>query len=735
MKRTKENKAITLVALVVTIVILLILAGVSINLILGDSGIISKTKEAKRKTEDARENEDYILDEIGNSIEYSEALSLEPWSGTVATSFASGDGTEANPYTIENGEQLAYLASLVNAGDNFDGKYVSITSSINLGEKEFKPIALGYEGSRTEKEWNMTKEFDGTLNGNGHVIAGVKISQRWVNGVGIIGVLGENGVVENLKTYNGTVIGRTCVGGIVGAGKGKVINCVNNLEIIAQDGELLINSGSMAGGIIGWAPKGTIENCINNGTITGKDESAGSRKGMHVGGIVGYSDTEGELLINNCANNGNVTAGFQLVGGIIGGALEANQKLTITKCINRGKITTDDNSLENIGVGGILGYSDCLTEIGECTNYGEVISVESWASGIAGYIANGTVNNCKNNGNISAGVRQAAGMVAYLKQGKVSNCSNYGAVMADSQQAAGMVGCAINGEIENCENSGEITTNGYVAGGIIGWVNTNASIKGCNNSGNVLASRYAGGIVGNSKDGTISYCVNKGKVKSTEQITGGIVGYIENGKVENCKNTAEISTVGVAGGISGWLYSNANIKNCQNDGMIIATSAQAAGIVAQTRAGTITDCINTGKIVSESKDNYDGISGGIVAWQRGGTISNTFNSGEIVAEKIKDESFEIAGGIVGESDQGAISKSYNRGTITCETMAGGIIGQKHLATTIENTYYYTTQDIKGIGSESDTNTEIKPVDDVSGKTEKTTKNLGSLEEFLNTTMP
>ena len=41
----KKNKGITLVALVVTIVVLLILAGVSINLVLGNNGIIAKAKE------------------------------------------------------------------------------------------------------------------------------------------------------------------------------------------------------------------------------------------------------------------------------------------------------------------------------------------------------------------------------------------------------------------------------------------------------------------------------------------------------------------------------------------------------------------------------------------------------------------------------------------------------------------------------------------------------------------
>ena len=48
----RNNKGITLVALVVTIVVLLILAGVSINLVLGDNGIVKRAQEAKNKTEE-----------------------------------------------------------------------------------------------------------------------------------------------------------------------------------------------------------------------------------------------------------------------------------------------------------------------------------------------------------------------------------------------------------------------------------------------------------------------------------------------------------------------------------------------------------------------------------------------------------------------------------------------------------------------------------------------------------
>ena len=57
----KENKGITLIALVVTIVVLLILAGTSIAMLAGDNGIIKKSQEAKRETEKSAYVEEKIL--------------------------------------------------------------------------------------------------------------------------------------------------------------------------------------------------------------------------------------------------------------------------------------------------------------------------------------------------------------------------------------------------------------------------------------------------------------------------------------------------------------------------------------------------------------------------------------------------------------------------------------------------------------------------------------------------
>ena len=64
----KEN-GITLIALVVTIVVLLILAGVSVNALFGNSGIIEKAKEAQNKMNKATENDQKQIGELTNWLD------------------------------------------------------------------------------------------------------------------------------------------------------------------------------------------------------------------------------------------------------------------------------------------------------------------------------------------------------------------------------------------------------------------------------------------------------------------------------------------------------------------------------------------------------------------------------------------------------------------------------------------------------------------------------------------
>ena len=62
----KSNQGITLVALVVTIVVLLILAGVSISLVIGQNGIVTKAQEAKEKTINDQINTEKQLNTLYN---------------------------------------------------------------------------------------------------------------------------------------------------------------------------------------------------------------------------------------------------------------------------------------------------------------------------------------------------------------------------------------------------------------------------------------------------------------------------------------------------------------------------------------------------------------------------------------------------------------------------------------------------------------------------------------------
>ena len=67
--KNKKERGITLIALVVTIVVLLILAGVSISLVLNNNGVISKAKDAKNQYAEAQTNDEKQLNEVSDWID------------------------------------------------------------------------------------------------------------------------------------------------------------------------------------------------------------------------------------------------------------------------------------------------------------------------------------------------------------------------------------------------------------------------------------------------------------------------------------------------------------------------------------------------------------------------------------------------------------------------------------------------------------------------------------------
>ena len=99
MNKVKSKKGITLVALVVTIVVLLILAGVSINLVLGNNGIIAKAKDAETKSAEASQNDLKGMNGLVSEMEGALA-------GNGSTGSGSGNGNtgSGNNFVTKNTE-------------------------------------------------------------------------------------------------------------------------------------------------------------------------------------------------------------------------------------------------------------------------------------------------------------------------------------------------------------------------------------------------------------------------------------------------------------------------------------------------------------------------------------------------------------------------------------------------------------------------------------------------------
>ena len=104
----KKNKGITLVALVVTIVVLLILAGVSINLVLGNNGIIAKAKDAETKSAEASQNDLKGMNGLVSEMEGALAGNGSTGSGS-GNGGAGGSGTDTKVPEAGTSETAPYF--------------------------------------------------------------------------------------------------------------------------------------------------------------------------------------------------------------------------------------------------------------------------------------------------------------------------------------------------------------------------------------------------------------------------------------------------------------------------------------------------------------------------------------------------------------------------------------------------------------------------------------------------
>ena len=135
MNKLKNKKGITLIALVVTVVVLIILAGVSINAVLGDNGIIKKANQAASVTKEAEVKEainrtilEFYLTNDYETLE--DFLKAKVTEGKIDSVTKNADGT----LTVKKGEYSVTVENKTNSSGGSSSGGETQTPEITIGE-------------------------------------------------------------------------------------------------------------------------------------------------------------------------------------------------------------------------------------------------------------------------------------------------------------------------------------------------------------------------------------------------------------------------------------------------------------------------------------------------------------------------------------------------------------------------------------------------------------------------
>lgn len=302
-----------------------------------------------------------------------------------------GEGTAESPFLIKTKADMIALSEATTVKrQTFEGMHFAMTNDIDM---ELDPA---FQGINAEGEVGAASiKFQGVFDGRGHTIDNILIPGRVVwstpptattlgtlntsecrSYAGLVGRLGENGVIRNVN---------------IGAG---------------SKFEFYGNSGAFVASL-----DGLVENCRNYADVIGYS--------CWIGGIAGQINKGG--VVRNCYNAGNITSGYANVGGIAG-----STNGTIENCANTGDIAAiaicTNYSNQRQRAGGIAGGSNGST-IKNCVNYGTVNALLNNAGGISASMEGKSTSgsgaddliSCLNLGNVYCGNAATTGAVLGLK--------------------------------------------------------------------------------------------------------------------------------------------------------------------------------------------------------------------------------------------------------------------------------------------------------------------------------
>ena len=628
-------------------------------------------KEELKEEKEEKEEKEKLQEQSDEKIEPQEKSKEEPPEGISLlmeeenstavseneTADFEGEGTAANPYKIQNVDDLKLLAENVNNGEAYANTYFKLTANIDLNnEPNWTPI--GTEDTL----------FQGTFDGGGHQITNLKIS----NGGEYAGLFGNvwGATIQNCNV-TGEINGYNLTGGIVGYANDNthILNCSfqGNVEGNGEERGGIVGHTSIGcdvsgcfvtgtvtgekfvGGIAGWGA-GTIENCYALANVTAT--------GVSAGGIAGYYCSN--FTIENCYYSGNVSAS-KCAGGIAGSALGG----TIQNCVSLAESVTGSNAnriagknsatltnnyawdgtkingnivpAENAGgvngadltyAGGTLSpqFSAIFGEDNSAWDFTEdglpiLKNVGGTQSAYLppyltgeGFYGKGTEKNpyeIRNVNDLKLLAEKVNGGVTYKdKYFKLTadidlknepNWTPIGTMLVEE-------GRPFQGTFDGDEH--QITnlkiSNGGQYAGLFGYTE-GAVIKSCNVTGEINGYNQTGGIVGYANNNThILNCSFQGNVKGKGEGRGGIVGYMSGGgEVSGCFVTGTVTGDREVGGIAG--SGVGTIKNCYALANVTATGVNAGGIAGKAYGVTIENCYYSGEV--SAKDYAGGIAG------------------------------------------------------------------------------------------------------------------------------
>ena len=302
--------------------------------------------------------------------------------GTYASSFAGGSGTESDPYQIATALQLARLSYLSNSSTYYStyiAAYYEITADIDLSSYLWRPIGLAHP-------------FYGQIDGNGHIISGMSclLYSGNYSSTSYYCHLSINYLGFVARMYAGTNGQLT--------GNGTIKNIIFKDPNIRVDS--MTHSYNAYVGIAAAYTSGSSSNNVNIqnvGVIMSNNYSTcrsisinytSFRKRLYVGGLVGYGEGFNMqesfcsgLDISTSVTSSSSTNGF--FGGLVG---LLNSESTISNSYFSGTLYCG-----GYNVGGIAG--SCGGDIENCYAKGYGTAYASNTGGIAGYLG-GTIRSC-----------------------------------------------------------------------------------------------------------------------------------------------------------------------------------------------------------------------------------------------------------------------------------------------------------------------------------------------------